>query len=356
MSTLPRPGEFCTPTQAQQLAVREAQRGAGLVAPNPLVGCSVVSKDGRLLATGFHARVGEAHAEVDALDKLKGEDLSQATMYVTLEPCSHQGRTPPCADRLIKDRIGKVVIGTLDPNPLVAGKGAEKLRAAGIDVSFDAEFAAESSRVAEVFLWNMQKKLPYVTLKLAMSLDGKIALPSGESHWLTSDHSRRLGRELRAHADATVIGAQTLLHDNPQLDFRDTKFAGQKANRIFIWDPQEKTKNFLPASRLAKTHSLENIHVLKTLDVEVLQSLYAQGITSLYVEGGAKTLSAFIEKKLFNKLYVFVAPLILGQGLDWASSLRLNSMAERLELEFTQNTISDRDVLLTAYPRPTPLS
>ncbi len=351
MPPLPRPGEYCTPVQAQKLAVQEAQRGAGFVAPNPLVGCSIVSKDGLLLATGYHARVGDNHAEVDALNKLQSMDLTQATMYVTLEPCSHHGRTPPCADRIIKDRVGRVVIGVLDPNPLVAGKGAEKLRAAGIDVSFDSEFAAASAKVAEVFLWNMQKKIPFVILKLAMSLDGKLALPSGESQWLTSDQSRTHGRALRAHCDATLIGAQTLIKDNPRLDFRDTEFAAKKSNKVLIWDPQAKVKDFLTVSNVAKTHPLENIQTLHTLDVTILQSLYAQGIHSIYVEGGAKTLSEFIEKRLFNKLYVFVAPMVLGRGLDWASTLQLKSMKERLELEFTDVTTSDRDILITAYPR-----
>lgn len=350
MSTLPRPGEFCTPAQAQQLAVQEARRGEGFVAPNPLVGCSVVSRDGKLLSTGYHARVGQAHAEVDALGKLSGQDLSQATMYVTLEPCSHHGRTPPCADRIVKERVGKVVIGTLDPNPLVAGKGLEKLKAAGIDVRIDSEFGKTTARLAEVFLWNMQKQMPFVTLKLATSLDGKLALPSGESQWLTSDVSRLRARELRAHSDATLIGAQTLLHDNPRLDFRDTAFDGKKANKILVWDPKNKAKAFLPTSQLAKCHAPENIQTLNTIDEASLRALYNQGITSIYVEGGAKTLSAFVERGLFNKLYVFVAPILLGQGLDWAASLKIANMSERVELEFTETANLDRDVMITAYP------
>lgn len=351
MIDLPQPGELCTSAQAQLLAVREAQRGAGFVSPNPLVGCSVLDHDGKLLATGYHAKVGGAHAEVDALDKLSGKDLSRATLYVTLEPCSHQGRTPPCADRIVKSGVRSVVVGKIDPNPLVSGKGIQILKAAGINVRLDATFSEASDRVAESFLWNMKKQLPFVTLKLAMSLDGKLALPSGDSQWLTSESSRLYARNLRAHADATLVGAQTVLHDNPRLDFRGTPFATAKSNKIIIWDPKDKTKEFLPSSHLVQCHAPENIRVLKTLDEASLHGLYAQGITSIFVEGGAKTLSTFIEKRLFNKIYIFLAPVVLGQGLDWASSIRINNMSERLELEFSESTGLDEDILITAYPK-----
>ncbi|MCC6137044.1 MAG: bifunctional diaminohydroxyphosphoribosylaminopyrimidine deaminase/5-amino-6-(5-phosphoribosylamino)uracil reductase RibD, partial [Bdellovibrionaceae bacterium] len=273
------------------------------------------------------------------------------TVYVTLEPCSHQGKTPPCADRLIRDRVGKVVIGVMDPNPLVAGQGIDKLEKAGIEVVLDPVFALSAQRVGEQFLWNMRKKLPFVTLKLAMSLDGKLALKNGESQWITGEPSRELARVFRAHHDATLVGAQTVLSDNPTLDFRGTKYAGKKQNKILIWDPKNKVQDFLPTSNLAKAHSLKNIQVLSNIDVSVLQSLYEQGITSIYVEGGAQTLSTFIEQKLFQKMYVFVAPILLGNGLDWTSSINLTSMTERQELEIVEATPVYKDILLTVYPK-----
>lgn len=351
MSPLPRPGEICSPELAQQLALLEALRGAGYVAPNPLVGCAIIRRDNVLLATGYHARYGEAHAEVNALDKVAAEDLVGATVYVTLEPCSHHGKTPPCADRLIRDRVGKVVIAVMDPNPLVAGQGIKKLEDAGIEVVLDAHFAASAQRVAEHFLWNMRHKLPFITLKIGMSLDGKLALRNGESQWITGEPSRELGRVFRAHHDATLVGAQTVLKDNPTLDFRGTKYAGHKQNKILIWDPQNKLHDFLPTSNLAKAHTLKNIQVLRKIDLSVLQDLYKQGINSIYVEGGGKTISTFIEQKLFQKMYVFVAPVLLGNGLEWTSSINLSAMAERQELEFAEATPVYKDILFTVYPK-----
>jgi diaminohydroxyphosphoribosylaminopyrimidine deaminase / 5-amino-6-(5-phosphoribosylamino)uracil reductase len=347
----PRPEEPCTPEQAKALAVQEALRGAGFVAPNPLVGCVILSRDGKLLSTGFHARIGEAHAEVDAFNKLQQHDFSGATMYVTLEPCSHQGRTPPCVDRIIKERVAKVVIGSDDPNPLVAGRGIEKLKAAGIQVVRDAQFASDSERVAEQFLWNMKEKMPFVTLKLAMSLDGQMALENGDSQWITSEESRLFGRKLRAHHDATLVGAQTVLMDNPTLDFRGTVFEGKKENRILIWDPKNKTGDKIKNSNVSNAHGLKNIQILSDMNRDVLRNLYQQGITSLYVEGGGQTLSYFIENALFNKMYVFVAPTLLGKGKGWTQSIQLQSMESRYSLEFSELDRIGQDIFITAYPK-----
>lgn len=333
-----------------QLAVSVAQKGAGWVAPNPLVGCVVVSKDGKLLASGYHERCGQAHAEVNALDKIEPHVRVGTTVYVTLEPCSHQGRTPPCADRLIKDKVNKVVVGVRDPNPLVSGRGVSKLEQAGIEVIFDEEFNRQSQKVAEHFLWNMTHKKPFVTLKLAMSIDGQVALTSGESQWITSATSRTYARKLRAHHDATLIGAQTFLHDNPRLDFRETDFEVQKRNRIYIWDPKDKARTVLPQSQLLQTHGADRIHIVKDISNSLLDDMYAQGVTSLYVEGGAKTLSQFIEKRLFNKLIVFMAPVLLGQGKSWTSGFQISDMKEKLSLEFTEVKSLEGDVIITAVP------
>lgn len=344
------PGDPCTPEQAMQLAVSVAQKGAGWVAPNPLVGCVVVSKDGKLLASGYHERCGQAHAEVNALDKIEPHLRAGTTVYVTLEPCSHQGRTPPCADRLIKDKVYKVVVGVRDPNPLVSGRGIRKLQQAGIEVAFDSEFGRKSQRVAEHFLWNMTHKKPFVTLKLAMSLDGQVALASGDSQWITSVTSRSYARQLRAHHDATLIGAQTFLHDHPRLDFRETDFEIEKKNRIYIWDPKDKTNDVLPQSQLQQIHGADRIHIVKDISDRLLEDIYAQGVTSLYVEGGAQTLSQFIEKRLFNKLVVFVAPILLGQGKSWTSGFQISDMKDKLSLEFNEVKTIDGDVVMTAVP------
>lgn len=350
MSSLPGIGDICTPLQAQQLAVREALRGAGFVSPNPLVGCTIVSNAGRLLSTGYHVECGQAHAEVDALNKIEKQAAVGATLYVTLEPCAHFGRTPPCANRIVESGISRVVIGVLDPNPLVAGKGVLLLQQAGIAVQLDEVFAAKSRRVAEHFLWNMTEQMPYVTLKLAMSLDGKLAIANGESQWLTSQSSRFFSRRLRAHHDATMVGAGTVLQDNPRLDFRDTEFTHKK-NKIFIWDPNNKVENFLPTSLLMKNHESKNIQILKKIDKDMLKNLYQQGITSLFVEGGGKTIAQFIENKLFNKIFIFIAPTILGDGRGWSTGVQLDTMADRWLLEFSEVSTMDQDIFITAYPK-----
>jgi diaminohydroxyphosphoribosylaminopyrimidine deaminase / 5-amino-6-(5-phosphoribosylamino)uracil reductase len=346
-----KPGDMCSPLQAQELALKEAMHGAGYVAPNPLVGCTLVSNEGKLLSVGYHAKVGEAHAEIDAINKAPVHFLKGATAYVTLEPCSHQGRTPPCADRLIQEGIQKVVIGVKDPNPLVSGKGIERLKKAGIEVVVDETFAAPSRRLAEQFLWNMKEQKPFISLKLATSLDGKMALPNGESKWITSPSSRLRARHLRAHYDATLIGANTLLNDNPMLDFRDTEFEGIKKNKIFVWDPKQKTKDFLPQSEIVKTHGRDQVFVIEDLTEQLLIDLYKKGITSLYVEGGPSTIAYFIKNNLFNKLYCFVAPVILGQGLGWSESLSIASMTERQELLFSSTENIENDLFITAYPK-----
>lgn len=347
------PGSPITRDQAQALALSEAENGTGFVSPNPLVGCVIVDHEHRFLASGYHARVGGDHAEIDAIKKVPAGKLKNATMYVTLEPCSHQGRTPPCADRVVSESIKAVVVGVQDPNPLVSGKGLERLRNAGIQVEVDPKFAAKSERLAEVFLWNMRHQSPFVALKVATSLDGQMALKSGESQWITSEESRVKARALRAKYDATLIGARTLIHDDPMLDFRGTSFADQKKNRIVIWDPSQKAASFLAKSQLAKVHAPENISILTApnLDADVLKGLFQQGIRSLFVEGGSHTLSQLIQQRLFQKIYQFVGPSLMGGGMGWSSGLTVNNMKERIELSFTAVEPIGGDVLITAIPK-----
>lgn len=343
-------GAAITREQAQALALAEAEMGAGFVSPNPLVGCVIVDKDHRFLASGFHAKLGGDHAEVDALKKVSSGQLKDATVYVTLEPCAHQGRTPPCVDRLLKEPIKSVIAGLEDPNPLVAGKSLKLLKDKGIKVELDKAFGEKCEALAEIFLWHIQNKTPFVTLKVATGLDGKMALKNGESQWITSEQSRLWARELRGHYDATLIGARTLISDNPLLDFRGTRFEGVKNNRVVIWDPTGKAKDFLPGSNLAKTHSIENVIVLNDASIgkETLKKLYAQGIYSLYVEGGGHTLSQFIEGRLFNKIHQFVAPCLMGDGQGWTDSFSISNMAERVPLEFTGVQRLASEILITA--------
>jgi diaminohydroxyphosphoribosylaminopyrimidine deaminase/5-amino-6-(5-phosphoribosylamino)uracil reductase len=189
---------FLTPNEAMKLAIEEAARGAGFVAPNPLVGCVILSRDGALIGRGHHERIGEGHAEVRALESVADvSQLNAAQVFVTLEPCAHQGRTPSCAEALAKLPIASVTYGLEDPNPLVAGKGAEILRAAGKTVQIFGGLKTELEEACEIFLMNMREKRAFVALKAAASLDGKIALPDGSSQWITGEESRAHVQSLR---------------------------------------------------------------------------------------------------------------------------------------------------------------
>lgn len=345
-------GDLISPEQAQDLALQEALKGAGFVSPNPLVGCVIVDKNHRLLSSGYHARLGGDHAEVDALKKISKEELKGATVYVTLEPCAHEGRTPSCAKRLAEEPIAKVVAALIDPDPRVAGKGFSILKEKNIAVEVDKNFGLKALYTAEHFLWHVSQKIPFVALKIASSLDGKMALKNGESKWITGEEARQASRRLRAHYDATMIGAGTLLKDDPLLDFRDTEFAGKKTNRVVIWDPKNRVAEFLPKSKLSKNLPPENIIVINqpNLDRPVLEELYQKGIYSLFVEGGSYAISQFVKNKSYQKLYYFLAPTLLGQGLGWTDHLELASMADKRSLNFREIEMHGRDLLLKAYP------
>jgi diaminohydroxyphosphoribosylaminopyrimidine deaminase / 5-amino-6-(5-phosphoribosylamino)uracil reductase len=318
---VPVKGDVLSTEQAQALALSEAEKGAGWVSPNPLVGCVVVDQQHRFLASGFHGYYGGPHAERDAFAKIDSGLLQGATVYVTLEPCSHQGKTPPCTDLFLKQKISKVVMGQKDPNPLVAGRGLAILQRENITVATDEAFSKKSARLAEMFLWHMQNKKPYVTLKVALSADGKIAGPLGSNPAITSEAARFRARELRATYDATFIGAETFLRDNPLLDFRGTRWEGKKQPKVVILDPRGRAQAFLSQSRLAQTVKSENVFFVASVDETMLRDLYQKGIYSLYVEGGAKTHELFIQQKLYQKLICFVSPTPCVEGLSWLWTL-----------------------------------
>ncbi len=319
----------------------------GKPSPNPHVGAAVV-KDGELLATAFHERAGGDHAEVAAL-RAAGEAVRGASLYVTLEPCNHHGRTPPCTDEIIASaksgRVARVVVGCRDPNPHVEGRGVEKLRAAGIEVVLGVR---EDKARASIAPWtkHITVGLPYVSLKLALSLDGRIATRTGESKWVTGPDARAKVHLLRSRNDGVAVGIGTALADDPRLTVRDAM--GDSPLRI-VFD----TKLRLPtASRLVQTArevptlvlcgldapvEAENtlaefgVECLRTshsaegrLDVNTALRLLAQrGIVNLMVEGGAELAGSFLAGHFADELHVFVAPILLGPrgragAVDWA--------------------------------------
>lgn len=319
-------------------AMELAQKGAGHVSPNPLVG-AVIVKDGEILAEGYHKKFGEDHAERDAINKLDNEQLKGATLYVNLEPCSHQGKTPPCADLIIEKQLGEVVIAMQDPNPLVAGKGIQKIRDAGISIKLGV-LEKEARFLNRFFLKYIRTRKPYVILKAGITLDGFIATSGGESKWITSEESRRRVHKLRSEIDAVLVGKTTFLEDKPKLDVRmvegrDPKKIILDTNLGVLFEQTDPTAGvpenaIICSSPDAYDESLQDgmmeygstIHVVDIDDetgrpclCRMLEEMAEwHNITSILVEGGAAVHSAFVEKDLVDEIELFMAPTIFGQG------------------------------------------
>lgn len=352
-------------------AIETGKKGWGWVAPNPAVGCVIVDKDHGFLAAGAHLKFGEAHAEINALKGVDSAQLKGATLYVTLEPCAHQGKTGSCAQALAKLPIAKVVYGLQDPNPLVAGQGFGILKNANITVEPFPEFADACAKLCEQFLFNIAHEAPFVALKVGTSFDGKIALNNGQSQWLTGEEARLHGRQLRAHYAATLVGAGTVLKDNPSLDFRDTEFAGKKSNRIVIFDPKSQTLEPFASLKLAELHQPKNIFVITVEEnralwskqgvqvlnwdssdgqwQKVLRGLYQAGVSSLYIEGGSFVFGQFLKHHLAQKIYNFQSPKILGNGLSWTQFFENATVDSAPQLQDWQSQRIGKDLLHTGY-------
>ena len=309
-------------------ALALARRGWGLTAPNPMVG-AVVVRDGVVVGEGFHGRYGEAHAEVVAL-AAAGALARGATVYVTLEPCNHQGKTPPCVDALIAAGVARVVVAVADPNPVARG-GAERLRAAGINVDFGVEAAAALEMNAPFFYAALGARRPWVTLKLAVSVDNAIATASREPRWLTGDAARHYVHRLRAASDAIGVGVSTAMIDDPQLTVRHgrrprvapTRVVFDRTARLPDTIGLAKTARRTPTIVLAESPDPDRVAALERRGVVVLvqqgleaalEALAARGIRSLFVEGGAELSQALLAAGLVDRLIIFQAPVLLGPG------------------------------------------
>ncbi|MCX5891024.1 MAG: bifunctional diaminohydroxyphosphoribosylaminopyrimidine deaminase/5-amino-6-(5-phosphoribosylamino)uracil reductase RibD [Deltaproteobacteria bacterium] len=316
-----------------KLALRLAAKGAGWVSPNPMVG-AVVVQDGHIVGQGYHRRVGAPHAEVEAL-RQAGDASRGADLYVTLEPCNHQGRTPPCTQAILAAGVSRVIIATPDPNPKVAGGGCAYLRSQGVAVETGV-LSTEARRLNEAWFHWVATGLPWVIAKAACSLDGKIATATGESQWLTGEASRAYGHRLRHRVDAILVGINTALSDDPQLTTRLRRGRGQDPIRVVL-DSRLRLPLTTKLFRLnspaptwvacTATAPKEKIRAIKDLGAEVLvfpsesgrvplkpllELLGKQQVQSLLVEGGAEVLGGFFDQRLVNQFYFFFAPKILG--------------------------------------------
>lgn len=342
-----------------------AKKGEGFVSPNPLVGAVLLDKDLNFVSEGFHARCGEAHAEVNAFGAAFGKDYKGGVLIVSLEPCSHYGKTPPCADLIAKSGVKTLVIATLDPNPKVAGRGAEKCREAGIEV-LAGVLEDEAKQLNEIFFKNQLEKKIFVALKTATTLDGKIATKSGSSKWITGDEARADVQKLRNKYDAILTSSETVLKDNPGLTCRVR--GGRSPVRVVL-DTSAKTA---PASKVynddgarvilftaaAHVNYPKNVEVVRVSAVgghvdlnEVLEKLYDIGIYSVLVEAGGKLLGAFIEQGLADKLYQYIAPKITldKEAIQFACGKSIQEISECKNLSVSTVKKLGADLRLECY-------
>jgi diaminohydroxyphosphoribosylaminopyrimidine deaminase/5-amino-6-(5-phosphoribosylamino)uracil reductase len=321
-------------------ALALAEQGRYTVAPNPMVGCVIV-RDGEVIAEGWHRRAGDAHAEVDALAKVA--DARGATMYVTLEPCAHHGRTPPCVDAVIAAGIARVAIALDDPNPLAAG-GIAKLQSAGIDVTTGV-LADDARKQNEVFVHAATHDTPFVVLKAGMTLDGKLATETRDSKWITSAAARERGLALREEYDAILAGAGTVRDDNPFF------------TRRLGWSPRPWTRVILDRGRVVAadatvlTDGGTTLHVTNDVDLEeLLRDLHARGIRSLLVEGGSAIHAEFLRRGLWQKLIAFIAPLVVGgTGPSIYSGPPIATLADAPRFRFERVEMVGEDAMIVAY-------
>lgn len=337
-----------------KLAFNEAKRALGETSPNPLVG-SIIVKDGRIISTGYHKKAGLPHAELDAILNAK-EPLDGATLYVNLEPCCHTNkRTPPCAQRIIAEKIKKVVISNLDPNPFVAGNGVKLLEEAGIEV-ITGILEDEGKLLNEIFFTHITKKRPFICLKVATTLDSKMATPSFESKWITGEKARNHVHNERQKYDAILVGGNTIRRDNPSLTVRlSDKVVPKKRiimTKSFDFSMSEKvfTDNFKDQTYLFGPDK-NKAHFFYDINDFNLNSLYENGITSLYIEGGSEVLSFFLKNNYFDKIQIYFAPKILGDGISPFKNLGIKNLEEASIFKDPTWEIIGDDALLTAYRR-----
>jgi diaminohydroxyphosphoribosylaminopyrimidine deaminase/5-amino-6-(5-phosphoribosylamino)uracil reductase len=311
-----------------RLALREAARGLGHTSPNPAVG-AVIVKSGRVLAKGWHHRAGEPHAEIEALRALKNAALARgATLYVTLEPCSTHGRTPPCTEAIVQAGFARVVVGATDPNPRHAGRGLTILKKAGVRVT-GSMLAAECAALNAAFNKWVTTGMPLVIAKAGLSLDGRLTRPAAEGQWLTSTESRADAMRLRAQVDAILIGAGTLRADNPRLTIRGIpEAAGKQPWRVVMTRHGRLPKSAYLFTDQHRARTL--VYRGQTLRA-VLRDLARRGCTSVMIEGGGKLLGAAFDARLVDKVHFYLAPLLCG-GPDTIGGLGAGSTASSVRL------------------------
>lgn len=350
-----------------QRCIKLAKLGEGKVSPNPLVGSVVLDKDGNAVAEGFHEKYGEAHAEINALNH-SGDRAKNGTLYINLEPCFHYGKTPPCADRVISSGINTLVLGMTDPNPKVAGKSIQKIKNAGIEV-IENVLNKECKKLNEIFIKNITQQKPFIAIKTASTMDGKIAASTGKSKWITSELAREQVQRLRNKYDAILTGSGTVIADNPGMTCRmvngrnpvrvivDSGLITPKDARIY---EDNWTRVIIATSPEANDREKYPSHVEfidcprknHGLNLEFLvNELYKNEIYSIMVESGAKLNGAFLSCKLVDKFYFFLAPKLMADknALSSFEGLDTENPDQCISMEFEDVAHFPPDIMISAY-------
>lgn len=349
---------------AEALAL--AARGLGMTSPNPMVG-AVLVKRGRIVGRGYHRRYGAAHAEVEAI-RDAGAEATGSALYVTMEPCCHQGKTPACTEAICAAGIRRVYAATLDPNPLVNGAGVKRLRAAGVTVRLGL-MASATRQLNEAYFTFMEQHRPFVMLKVAVSLDGMMATGGGESQWITGEGARRFAQELRRAVDAVIVGVNTVLTDNPRLTCRilprkrllrvvldsdlrldpDLRLFKEKGPVLVFTASENKQRRLRLEKSGAQVVRVRLQAKGRISWQDILEELYRRQMTSVLIEGGATVVSSAFEAGVVDKAYVFHAPKILGPGRLFSQGISPRRLSTAIVLRDLRHRMLGDDVLTEGY-------
>ena len=339
-------------TECMALALKLSKLGQAGVGANPMVGC-VISRDDKIIAKDYHHQYGQEHAEINALNQI-GHKAENCKLYVTLEPCSHHGKTPPCINAIIKAGIKKVYVATLDPNPLVSGSGVKLMKENGIDV----EIGLLENNAIEVnrgFFKRMKTGLPFITSKIAMSLDGRVAMRSGESKWITSEASRADVQILRSQNQAILTGSGTILNDNPMLTVRNKKLQS-KPLRVIIDSSNsitDKSLNIFSSDSETLILNPTNSKILKNGKIDLKSALIKlgeMGINNVLLESGSGLNGVMMESSLIDEFIIYTAPVILGSDAQAMMELPFKKMSEKISLNILELTQVANDLKIRAKP------
>ncbi len=356
------------------MALDLARQGRGRTSPNPMVG-AVIVQGSEVVGSGYHQAAGGPHAEILALEKA-GEQAKGATLYVNFEPCNHHGRTGPCTEAIINAGIGRVVAAMQDPNPLVSGKGLARLAEAGVKVK-EGVLEDKARKLNEAFIKYISTGMPYVSVKVAMSLDGKIGTKTGDSHWITGEKARQFVHRLRDHSDVIVVGIETVLKDNPRLTARLEGGGGRDPLRVVVdstarlpLDAKVIESSSSAETVLAVTEkaSKEKCRALEARGVEILilpslenrvdvsalmKNLADRELVNILVEGGGTLNYSLLEQSLVDKLFLFIAPLIIGgkESPTAFAGAGIHSLSKAWSVEDVELKQFDHDMLVIGYPK-----